>query len=678
MSTPPDPRRATLSTEEAAGLIAALQIELVGTKAELGAKVTSLEETIANLAQENILLKRRLYGNKTERSHTNEAQLALGDLLGAESQLQNELDAAVAKAEKDAGADPNRPGAHGERAKPKGRRDLFASHLPRSLVEILDEELEAKGCRRIGFEESKQLMFRRGGFWVLVKRVAKYEVIEDGARTVVTVPSPETLFPRALLHTSTVAHLMVSKFGLGVPHYRLERDLADQGVPLDRGTMGRYVEHAGNTLGATIVQAMWADAIANAQVISTDATGVLIQPAKAAGNGLAQACKKGHFFTAVVDCDAILFAYVEHHSSDSVKALFGEFGGYLQADASNVYDVLEHGQPKDTDQGVTLVGCFAHLRRYFFEAAICRYPVGLHGLMRIRAIYAADQAVSRAPEAERKALREQHVRPLATSLFEWARGARAGAQGRNLATKALGYAINQEAELMRVLDDVKLPLDNTRAERALRKIVVGRKAWMFYGSDTHAQAAAAIFSAVASCRLHRLDPFTYLEEILRVLPYWPRDRYLELAPKYWLRTRGGLRPEELAAPLSAFEIPPVNRRRRRSSARWRADDLPTRDHGPDRRATWGLRSAYRASTGAARVRAVSSGSATETFVVGQSLPRPGRVREHATGRAAERRTARSGHPADAAAGCPGRRRRRARRRARGRGAPHGDRSGARR
>jgi transposase len=111
---------------------------------------------------------------------------------------------------------------------------------------------------------------------------------------------------------------------------------------------------------------------------------------------------------------------------------------------------------------------------------------------------------------------------------------------------------------MRVLDDVKLPLDNTRAERALRKIVVGRKAWMFYGSDTHAQAAAAIFSAVASCRLHRLDPFTYLEEILRVLPYWPRDRYLELAPKYWLRTRGGLRPEELAAPLSAFEIPPVN------------------------------------------------------------------------------------------------------------------------
>jgi len=220
-----------------------------------------------------------------------------------------------------------------------------------------------------------------------------------------------------------------------------------------------------------------------------------------------------------------------------------------------VYDVLERGRPNDTEEGLTLVGCFAHLRRYFFEAAICRYPVGLQGLLRIRAIYAADEAVSRASEPERPALREQHVRPLVTGFFDWVRGVRDSVQGRNLATKALGYAVNQEAELVRVLDDVKLPLDNTRSERALRKIVVGRKAWMFYGSDTHAEAAAAIFSVIASCRLHRLDPFTYLDEVLRVLPHWPRNRYLELAPKHWQATRSRLRPEELAAPLSAFDIP---------------------------------------------------------------------------------------------------------------------------
>ena len=536
-------------------MLAELQAELVGVKAEAAARVASLQDALTGLAHENALLKRRLYGNRTERSQTSELQLTLGDLLAGEQQLQAELDAAVSKADEAANQDEHSDGDDAGPRKPKGRRNLLASKLPRCVLEILDEALETSGGRRIGFEDSLQLMFRPGGFMVLVKRVAKYEVAGESGPTVVTVPSPATLFPRALLHTSTVAHLITSKFSLGVPHYRLERELADQGLPLSRGLMSRYVEHAGNTLGATIVHAMWRDAIANAQVISTDATGALVQPAKDEGTPR-RSCKKGHFFTAVVDTDAVLFAYAERHTSEFVQNLFGGFGGHLQSDASAVYDILERGPPKDTDDGVTLVGCFAHLRRYFFEAALCRYPVGLQGLLRIRAIYAADHAGRRLAPAERRAFRDEHVRPLMESFFAWARAARDTTPGRNLATKALGYAINQETELRRVLDDGSLPLDNTRAERALRKIVVGRKNWMFYGSDTHAEAAAAIFSVIASCRLHGLDPFRYLDEILRVLPYWPSDRYLELAPKHWTSTRARLLPEELDAPLSGFEIPP--------------------------------------------------------------------------------------------------------------------------
>jgi transposase len=80
---------------------------------------------------------------------------------------------------------------------------------------------------------------------------------------------------------------------------------------------------------------------------------------------------------------------------------------------------------------------------------------------------------------------------------------------------------------------------------------------MFYGSDTHAEAAAAIFSLIASCRLHRLDPFAYLEEVLRLLPLWPRERYLELAPAQWASTRERLDPEELDMPIGSFTIPPA-------------------------------------------------------------------------------------------------------------------------
>jgi transposase len=397
-------------------------------------------------------------------------------------------------------------------------------------------------------------MFQRGGYAVLVKRTAKYEVPgKDGPR-ILGVKAPKTLFPRGMLHSSVVAHIITQKFALGVPHHRFEQHMKSQLCEIDRSTMCRYTEEAGNALGATIVAAMWKDAIENAGVISTDATSAMIQPAKDEA-GKRQACKKGHFFTAVVDCDSILFAYTEKHNQEFVKGLFAGFKGYLQADASNVYDILDRGPPQDSDEGVTLVGCWAHCRRYFFEAAICRYPAGVQGLMHIRALYAADNALKKLPPSKRKAMRDKHVRPLMDAFFEWVRSAAASTAGRNLATKALGYATNQECELRRVLDDPRLPLDNTRSERALRKIVVGRKGWMFYGSDVHAQAAAAHFSLIASCRLHRLDPEQYLDEIMRLLPYWPRERYLELSPKHWTATRAKLDPHELARPLGEFTIP---------------------------------------------------------------------------------------------------------------------------
>jgi transposase len=547
----------TISVVDLAAAVSALQVELVGVKSrmhEREAEIGSLRETIVNLTHENQLLKRRIYGNKTERSQTSELQLSLGDLFEAEKQLQKQLDRAVAQANEQTG-DGTPPETPKPKTKPSGtgRRDWLVSNLPRSSFDVLDPELE-KTAKRIGFEEALHLVRRRGGWSVLVKRTAKYEVAGKDGPTVLGVEVPKTLFPRGMLHSSVVAHILVQKFTLGVPHYRLEQHLEDQGVELSRVTMCRYVEEAGNALGATIVHAMWRDAIENGSVISTDATSALIQPEKSP-EGQRQSCKKAHFFTAVVDADSVLFAYAERHTQDFVKKLFGGFKGFLQCDAHNVYDILERGPPKDGEEGATLVGCWAHCRRRFFEAAICKYPEGVQGLMRIRAIYAADEAFRSLPPAKRKLMRAEHLRPLLESFFDWVRQVRAVVAGRNLVTSALTYAFNQEKELLRVLDDGRLPLDNTRSERSLRKIVVGRKAWMFYGSDVHAQAAAAVFSLVASCRLHSLDPEQYLEEVMRVLPHWPDSRYLELAPNNWARTRAKLLPAELEAPFGSFTVP---------------------------------------------------------------------------------------------------------------------------
>jgi transposase len=120
---------------------------------------------------------------------------------------------------------------------------------------------------------------------------------------------------------------------------------------------------------------------------------------------------------------------------------------------------------------------------------------------------------------------------------------------------ALGYAYRQRGPLTRFFDDGRLALTNNAAERQLRRIAVGRKAWLFVGSDDHAQAAGNLLTLVASARLHHLDPEAYLRDLFRVLPHWPRDRYLELAPRHWLATRDRLDAAELERELGPLSIP---------------------------------------------------------------------------------------------------------------------------
>ena len=142
-------------------------------------------------------------------------------------------------------------------------------------------------------------------------------------------------------------------------------------------------------------------------------------------------------------------------------------------------------------------------------------------------------------------------------FFAWAEGVFERVRGvRGPVATAFGYAIRQRDALRRFLDDGRLRMENNASERALRPIAVGRNAWLFFGSGDHAQAAANIFSLIASCVLHGLDAESYLADIIRVLPYWPRDRYLELAPKYWTRTRARLDQAELKRPIGHVTVPP--------------------------------------------------------------------------------------------------------------------------
>jgi hypothetical protein len=372
------------------------------------------------------------------------------------------------------------------------------------------------------------------------------------------------LFRRSFLAPSTIAYLLIAKYMMGIPFYRLEEKLALEGAPLDRGTMCRYAEDAGATLGA-LVEVARKEAFDNAFCLSTDATGVAIQLGPIAERTVPTRapCRKGHFFVVLADRDHVFFEYQPKHTSAAVCEMFKGFSGYIQADAHAIYDALfrgtpPKGAPPDGDRGPppTEVGCWSHCRRNFFEAAVCKHALGVTGLRLLDALFAADRRLAHLAPAQRKVQRDLVVRPHVDAFFRWVEVEHQKPRERGLVATALGYALHQKEPLRRFLDDGRLRLENNSSERALRTIAVGRKNWLFFGSDDHASAAANLFSLIASCKLHRLEPEAYLQDVIRVMPYWPNSRYIELCPKYWATTRARLNVAELGRPLGHITVPP--------------------------------------------------------------------------------------------------------------------------
>ena len=421
---------------------------------------------------------------------------------------------------------------------PTGRRDLSKSSLPVEVVEVLDPELEGK-AERIGFEELQRLGHRRGGKVRVCVRIAVYKqrteatpvpvaaieactfgaasvcaserdpiaaecdapgvdvadpaalCADDGAPRakktgqmafrIVTAPRPKELLKRGILAPSMIAHVLMQKYVMGVPFHRLEQKLAFEEFPIDRGTMCRYAEHIGATLGA-IVEAARAHFIANAFCLSTDATGASIQPEPLA-DGSRQPCRKGHFFVTLADRDHVFFDYQPKHNSLAVWTMFKGYSGYIQADAHVIYDALFRGTPpkgaEETEEEAQQrgpppkeVACLSHGRRKFWEAAVCRHLVGVKGLRRINDIFAADALLADLAPAQRKVRRDAEVRPLVDDFFDWAKAEKTKLTGRGLVATAIGYALNHEQAFRRFLEDGRLRLENNRAENALRSIAV--------------------------------------------------------------------------------------------------------------------------------------------------------------------------------------------------------------
>ncbi len=558
-----------MSEAAATAKISELEATLAATSAALAAERSALaaaQELVAKLTQERDLLKasherlrlelellrRRIFVAKAERVDTAQLELEFAEKLAALDLL--------------GGGRPARPATEPTpKPKPTGRRDLRDLKLPVERIELFDvifERLVAEGkAERFGFEESRKVAWKRGGARMLVQARAKYRTVDAAGESMIeTTPMPPELFPRSLAAPSLLAHVIAEKYCDGLPLHRIEDRMAREGFPLDRGTMSRWVEDAGATVGATVVHAAREEAWATAFCIATDATGIAVQPGLHP-EGKRQPCHRSHYFVQIADRDHVFFEYAPKENSTTLLEMFAGYSGYIQADAKSVYDVLfrppEH-PPDDGEADVrTEVGCWSHARRKFWEATCTKSELAREGLSRIGYIFAFEDSWRSDPPEVILRMRRQHLRPHLEDFFRWAEAEYQSVRDqRGLLRSALGYALRQKDALMRVLDDGRLVLENNRSERELRRIAVGRKGWLFVGSDHHGEAAGHLFSLVASARLHKLDPEAYLRDLFRVLAHWPEDRYLELAPKYWARTRARLDPAQLASELGLLDVPP--------------------------------------------------------------------------------------------------------------------------
>ena len=416
--------------------VAELQALLVAERlriAELEKERDNLRASHERLRQELELWKRRLFIAKAERAD-NEKQLKLE--FAEKLRQLDALAGTLGLAQDDdttAEEQPARDGKpRGKRANNRGtgRRDLRSLPLEEERIEIADPHLDtlvSEGkCVRHGFEERATIAHKRASKWrVIIARVRYKTVDAEGNADVITTSAPAEMLPGAIAAPSLAAHVIMENIGKGLPLFRIEDGFGRDGVAVDRATLGRWKKQVGDRLAETVVKAMHKHALATAFCISTDATGVSVQPIYSHEKGRGP-CQKSHFLVMIADRDHILYEYLVKENGPAIYQRFRGFNGHVQADAKSVFNLLFADEeelalkaPGLEYDGCTRieVGCWYHCRRRFWEAAVAKSDVGREGLVRLGRIFELDESWKDKPPSEIKRLRQQHLRVHVDSFF---------------------------------------------------------------------------------------------------------------------------------------------------------------------------------------------------------------------------------------------------------------------
>ena len=511
-------QEAASAPDELAALRAALAAERLARQ-EAEARATGAEAMIAHLKLLIAKLRHDRFGASSERGRKLLDQMEL--------ELE-ELEAAAS--EDEAATAPNRSVSGFARRRPV--RGPLPAHLPRERV-VLPGPTACPCCgsprlTRLGesVTETLEVIPRQ---WKVVQTVREKWSCR-ACEAITQPPAPFHPIARGRAGPNLLAMVLTGKFADHQPLNRQSDAFAREGIALDVSTLADWVGACAATL-SPLVGLIRAHVLAGERIHGDDTTVPVLARGKTTTGRLWTYVRDDRPFSGDA-APAALFAYSPDRAGVHPQRHLAGWSGVLQADAyggfNGLYEAARQPAP------ITEAACWSHGRRKFFELAeLGKAPLAVEAVRRIDAIFVAERDINGLPPEQRLALRREQITPLVADLESWMRAARAKLSRHAEVAKAMDYMLKRWSAFARFLADGRICLSNNAAERALRGVALGRKAWLFAGSDRGGERAAAMYSLIVTARLNDVDPTGWLADVLARIADQPAGRLNELLPWNW-------------------------------------------------------------------------------------------------------------------------------------------------
>lgn len=515
-------------------------LEIAAKLAVAHAKAAEDDALIAHQKLQIAKLTRQLYGQKSERSLRLIEQLALSFEELEAGAIEDELaaESAVAKVSTVRGF-----------TRQRAERQTFPEHLPRERV-VIDPPTVCECCggthlRKLGEDVTRTLecVPRQ---WKVVETVREKFSCRD-CEKISQSPAPFHAVPRGWVGPSLLAMIMFEKFGQHQPLNRQCERYELEGVPIALSTMADAVGSVCTALGS-LLRRVEAHVLAAERLHGDDTTVPVLAKGKTSTGRCWVYVRDDRPFGGTAP-PAAIFYYSPDRKGEHPQAHLANYTGILQADAFDGYNHLY--LPGRTPGPIYEAGCWSHARRPFFAMAdieenarrkavgkkeIALSPIAIEVVRRIDALFAVERSINGLSAEERLAVRQTQSRPLAEALHDYMQEQLVKlSRGHDLA-KAFNYMLKRWACFTLFLEDGRVCLSNNAAERGLRGIALGRKSWLFCGSDRGGRRAAAMYSLIVSAKMNGVDPQAWLADVLRRIADHPAKRINELLPWNWTST----------------------------------------------------------------------------------------------------------------------------------------------